>query len=1001
MRWALFSFWILSSFSLRAVVSEDALPHQAEWISASNEGRTTDRAFFRRTFEINSQLVKAVLLATADQRAEIQINRVRAAEVTGFQQAITVDVTSLIRTGTNALTVRAANDTGLAAFRMMLELVFADGKQRWVVSDKSWVVSRRETAGWMEPGFRADDWAAPFTHGAAGLEKWGNPFQATKSPDAYNSWMLARDVNQATDPQTISALTGFKVELLRSAQPGEDSWVALAFDPRGRLTVAREKRGLLRMTVGSNAVQQVEVIQDTLLECRGLLYAYDSLYVNANNSKGFYRLRDTDGDDQFDDQKLLLATEGGVGHGRNHLALGPDGYLYLAHGDDIVLPTNLATNSSLRQMPDDQLIPTRAPQAGRTTRRFAQVGHVLQTDREGSFFRLVAGGLRNPIDIAFNAAGEMFTYDADMERDIATPWYQPTRVLHLVPGGDYGWRRSLPNLPAYAPDTLPGTVDIGVGSPTGVAFGTASHFPEKYRRAFFIADWAYGRILAVHLRADGASYRGTAETFLSGRPLNVTDFTFGPEGAMYFITGGRGTKSGLYRTTYHPGPGEPKSLVSDRTAERAGANARALRRRLENLGSNSDPSGISATNALAEIWPALGNSDRWIRYAARTALEHQPLDQWRERALNEINPRIAFAALLATGRVTDSSMQERLLSRLGEFLRPGLPPADQLEVLRVIALQLARFGRPSDQLAAKLTQQLDELFPSSQRSANHELCRLLAFLRSPNVVAKTCDLLAHTRRGEDLLHYAYCVAAVPHGWTMEHRRVFFDALRRAEQEQGGSDYYRAIKTARQEARGQLTSEQATQLADVLAPAHAIPDTVGGLAASRPFVRDWKLEDFDFSSGTRRGVADAGAQAYRDAGCAQCHRFGNEGSAFGPDLTSVASRFNRRDLLETILNPSQAIDDKFRTTILTLRNGDELSGILDREEDEIFVLDGGPTGDTPIEVQKAELAARRLSEVSPMPAGLLNSLTEKEIVDLLAFLERGNPNAERGTRIAEP
>ena len=54
--------------------------------------------------------------------------------------------------------------------------------------------------------------------------------------------------------------------------------------------------------------------------------------VNANNSRGFYRLRDADGDGKFEDQTLLLATEGGVGHRRNHLRLGPDGLITLCTG---------------------------------------------------------------------------------------------------------------------------------------------------------------------------------------------------------------------------------------------------------------------------------------------------------------------------------------------------------------------------------------------------------------------------------------------------------------------------------------------------------------------------------------------------------------------------------------------------------------------------------------------------------------------------------------------
>src|SRR6267142_2286211 len=122
--------------------------------------------------------------------------------------------------------------------------------------------------------------------------------------------------SKAGRPQSSKPAIGSS--LFPSAQEGEGSWISIAFDARGRLTVAREKSGLLRMTLDSaGAVAKVETINESLLECRGLLYAFDSLYVNANNSKALYRLRDTDGDDQFDEVKLLQATGGGVGHGRN------------------------------------------------------------------------------------------------------------------------------------------------------------------------------------------------------------------------------------------------------------------------------------------------------------------------------------------------------------------------------------------------------------------------------------------------------------------------------------------------------------------------------------------------------------------------------------------------------------------------------------------------------------------------------------------------------------
>src|SRR5690606_29404292 len=151
-----------------------------------------------------------------------------------------------------------------------------------------------------------------------------------------------------------------------------------------------------------------------------------------------------------------------------------------------------------------------------------------------------------------------FTFDADMEWDVRTPWYMPNRVLHLVSGADFGWRRGTGRFPARYVDTLPSVVDIGLGSPTAVFFGYGGRMPERYAEAFFICDWAYGRILAVHLRPEGASYAAETETFIAGRPLNVTDGCIGPDGALWFLTGGRGTQSGLYRVSYE-GEMEPPS----------------------------------------------------------------------------------------------------------------------------------------------------------------------------------------------------------------------------------------------------------------------------------------------------------------------------------------------------------------------------------------------------------------------------------------------------------
>ena len=128
---------------------------------------------------------------------------------------------------------------------------------------------------------------------------------------------------------------------------------------------------------------------------------------------------------------------------------------------------------------------------------------------------------------------------------MGTPWYRPTKVKHLTSGADFGWRAVTGSWPPYYPDhpdnTKPHLQSARV--PHRLKFGTRSQFPVDYQKALFILDWTYGRILAVHLRPRGSTYMGSAEVFLRGQPLNLTDLDFGPDGALYFVTGGRKTQS--------------------------------------------------------------------------------------------------------------------------------------------------------------------------------------------------------------------------------------------------------------------------------------------------------------------------------------------------------------------------------------------------------------------------------------------------------------------------
>src|SRR5437660_9486880 len=188
-----------------------------------------------------------------------------------------------------------------------------------------------------------------------------------------------------------------------------------------------------------------------------------------------------------------------------------------------------------------------------------------------------------------------------MEWDYSTHWYRPTRICLVASGAEFGWRNGAGKWPPYYPDSLPPVVEIGPGSPTGMTFGYGARFPAKYQETLFMCDWSYGKLYALHLQPDGASYRGEPEEFLSGTPLPLTDIVVNPkDGALYFVIGGRMATSGLYRVTY---VGEEATTPSKGNS--TGAEARVLRRKLESYYTNKDP------KAVAVAWPYLGHPRRF------------------------------------------------------------------------------------------------------------------------------------------------------------------------------------------------------------------------------------------------------------------------------------------------------------------------------------------------------------------------------------------------------
>lgn len=791
---------------------------------------------------------------------------------------------------------------------------------------------------------------------------------------------------QATPVSSIRAHDGFEVQLLRSAQEGEGSWVSMTFDDAGRIVVGLDDRGLARLTLDADpqtVAYEPLANTESLRHIRGVLYAHDSLYVCATDSQGVYRLRDLDGDGQFEHPELLqhLPYASRYGHGTNQIVLGPDDHLYLVCGNDVVFPTAMEEDSPYRGGRNDWLLPS-PHDAGHDDR----VGYIARLDPEGKSWTVLAGGLRNPFDLAFNRDGEMFTWDADMEWDLGLPWYRPTRLNHIVSGGEYGWRWGTGKWPAWFPDSLPTTLDTGLGSPTSMAFGHTSNWPQRYRDALFMADWQFGRILMVDLVPRGATYEASAQWFLEGGPLNVCDHAFGPDGAMYFITGGRGSQSGLYRVVWRGEGSSPETVSEPPQADVAQAQtARQIRHQLETYHRQRDPA------ALDFIWKYLGDDDPWLRFSARVALENQPVAGWRERINSADTSLAAQTALLALARVGESPDRNRILSQLADLPWTELDGRQWLLPLRAMQLALIRQGEPEEPLRHQLVERLNPLFPQRDFAVNWLLQELLIKLQAPEMLPRSLDLLESAATQEEQIQYAKTLSQVAQPWDVASAKRFLRWLARTRNLNGGKLASTAWRNLRTDFETQLSpdlvAQLQTELAQLDAPLSEEPLTE---LAARPLVRNWTIDDLIDEVANlipEEHSLALGQQALAAAACLRCHRMGDSGSPVGPDLTHVGKRFDGRALLESIIEPSRQVDPKYLNATYLLSDGRIVSGRTLGVSKQQLTLEIDPLSGRTLVVDRQEIEASLPTTVSPMPAQLLDTLTREEVLALIALLRR--------------
>jgi putative heme-binding domain-containing protein len=820
---------------------------------------------------------------------------------------------------------------------------------------------------------------------------------------------------EENESNITSVKDGFEVQLIYSVpRDQQGSWVSLTVDPDGNLIASDQTgNGMYKISVSGDKNDpdvETERLVMPLSGSYGLLWAFDHLYANVNGT-GLFRLRDENKDGQLNLLEFLGGPANRGEHGNHTIIKTADGEgLYYVAGNHTPPPSDLS-RSRITNWDEDLLLPREWDARGHARGVMAPGGYIARINPEATEWEMVSIGYRNQYDAAVNEHGELFTYDSDMEWDMGMPWYRPTRLVHVVSGSDYGWRSGSGKWPEYFEDSLPPMLNVGPGSPTGLEFGTGAAFPAKYQRAMFAFDWTFGTIYAVHLTPDGPTYKAETEEFLTGSPLPVTSGVIGKDGALYFVTGGRNQDSQIYRVIYTGDEStEPAEAIDNPEAR----EARELRHSLEYF------HGIEHSDALETAWPYLSDENRIIRHAARVAIESQPVERWAERAFSEDDPQARITSLVALARNGSGIHRADAIQSLLSLDIETLNSDQKLGLLRAMALVFMRLGEPDEAEQSLIADALFELLPDDDDRVNTELIRVLVYLRDARVIDQALALMRNEQppqapdwssslleRNLDYggiiqemiesppptleLGYAFMLRTLRDGWTIEQRREYFTFINEAADRFGGSSYSGFLEDMRAEALRNSTDEERDAVADITGISLAQQPDFEIKPAEGPG-RDWTINEAmqtlsgHLDSGSDRNF-ERGRNAFFVTSCAACHRFDNYGGDIGPDLSSVNRRFSTRGLVEKIIDPNILISDQYSSSVVTLRDGETISGLVVERGENLEIYTRSPTAEPRI-VPAAEVSSVEHSDVSQMPPGLINLLNEDELRDLIAYIISG-------------
>jgi putative membrane-bound dehydrogenase-like protein len=792
--------------------------------------------------------------------------------------------------------------------------------------------------------------------------------------------LLAAGAATAAEPRVPK---GYEFELV-AQEPDIVTPIAMAFDAKGRLLVVEShthqrpqayegpKGDRIRMFSDSNGDGKLDrwsTFADGFKFAVGLLPRPDgAVYVITRQS--IELVRDTNDDGTADERRQLIRmeTEDEYPHnGLEGLALAPDGSLFFGLGENHGMSFTLV---------------------GSDGSKFSGKGGVdgiFRATADGGQLEHYARGCWNPFSICFDPEGRLFAADNDPD---SSP---PCRLLHIVPGGDYGFlfqygRAGTHPLQAWNGE-LPGTLPMicGIGeAPTALV-------PHAGR--LWVTSWGDHRLEAYRLIPKGASFTAEREVVVQGdTEFRPTGLAVAPDGSLYlgdwmlrdYEVHGRGR---IWRLTL------PKDELARKFPPRSAAEVAAPPAGKPNFELNNSPDPFVRAQGVQQL------------------AEHNPADP-----VIAVTPAVRLA-LLQSQRLRDSKDTAGIESLLREGLKDESPEVrlyavrwiadERMTSLRGYVAELLNGPLPSSRYYLAVLGAVDwldkEFDAATTRGVSETLLvrELQNSERSPEVHALALRLLPPDNKLLTLDFLRQLLEQKDATLRLEAVRTLsqqtnpkrFELLASIADDEDYSEDARAVAIAGLAAAAQDYHDELDEFAagdneTLAAEARRVlrlTRLVTAPADFRPAPDDlaaWNsmlAEAGDAKSGRRLFFSAVGAR------CAVCHQYDGRGGTVGPDLSNISDSNSRDRIIASILQPSQEIAPHYQSWILVTKDGQTRSGLrLAKAGDdgvEPYVDSEGNT----FTLRSDEIDVREPSPVSIMPDGLEQLLSIEDLRDLVTFL----------------